>query len=279
MAHANMGAVLYQQGRIDESVAHLQRAVEIKPDYAVGQNNLGTALLARVGMTRRWPITGRRWNSSPTTWTPATTSAAVLYHTGRVPEAIAQWRESLRLQSDNVAAIGQLAAILATTAEASLRDGPQAVVLAQRVAQLTGGQDPVVLETLSDALAETGRFAEAIETAQRALVLASGRNDARLVDALRARIQLYQPIPPITNLDLAFRSPLASLPRHMGRKSRKDRPASDGIPTEPPRAEIVMRRRPFADSSAGGGAGFRPNDRLRVRQLRRRPCTSTRIRI
>jgi tetratricopeptide (TPR) repeat protein len=192
MAHVNLGAAFYQQGRTDEAVAHLQRAVALKPDYAVGQNNLGTVLLAQGRSDEALAHYRKAVELDPEYMDARNNIGVLLYQAGRVPEAIAQWRESLRLQPDDVGALGQLAAILATTAEASLRDGPRAVELAQRAAKLTGGRDPSVLETLSAALAETGRFAEAVETAQRALVLASGRNDTGLADSLRAHIKLYQ---------------------------------------------------------------------------------------
>ena len=46
--------------------------------------------------------------------------------------------------------------------------------------------------TLAAAYAEAGRFPEAITTAQRALQLAAGQNNAALVAALEAQFKLYQ---------------------------------------------------------------------------------------
>jgi len=65
-----------------------------------------------------------------------------------------------------------MAWVLATGPEASVRNGAQAIELAQRANQLSGGQDPLILRTLAAAYAESGRFAEAITTAQQALRLA-----------------------------------------------------------------------------------------------------------
>ena len=64
--------------------------------------------------------------------------------------------------------------------------------LAQRAARLTGGHDPGSLDALAAAYAEAGRFAEAVQTAQQALALMAGQADAAAVDAIRARIKLYQ---------------------------------------------------------------------------------------
>ena len=46
-AHNNLGIALAGRGRIDEAIAHFQKALEIKPDYAEAHNNLGIALAGR----------------------------------------------------------------------------------------------------------------------------------------------------------------------------------------------------------------------------------------
>ena len=51
-AHNNLGIALAGRGRIDEAIAHYQKALEIKPDYAEAHNNLGIVLAGR-GQDRR----------------------------------------------------------------------------------------------------------------------------------------------------------------------------------------------------------------------------------
>ena len=82
--------------------------------------------------------------------------------------------------------------MLATSPEASIRDGARAVELAQRASQLSGGQDPMILRTLAAAEAECGRFAEAVRAAQQALPLATARNNSALASALRLEMERYQ---------------------------------------------------------------------------------------
>ena len=62
----------------------------------------------------------------------------------------------------------------------------------QKANQLSGGQDPNVLDTLAAAYAETGQFAEAAGLARRALVLARRSDAAELTVDLQARLRLYQ---------------------------------------------------------------------------------------
>ncbi|MEY2439777.1 MAG: hypothetical protein QOI34_1162, partial [Verrucomicrobiota bacterium] len=55
--------------------------------------------------------------------------------------------------------------------------------------QLSDGKSAVVLRTLAASYAETGRFTEALATAQRASGLA---HDPSLAAALKEEIKLYQ---------------------------------------------------------------------------------------
>ncbi len=93
-----------------------------------------------------------------------------------------------------------MAWILATSVDSSVRNGSEALVLARRAAQLTAGKNPMALDALAAAYAETGKFADAIQTARTALDLARQANDEAVMDSLKDRIALYEEGKP-------FRSP------------------------------------------------------------------------
>jgi superkiller protein 3 len=154
----NLGNARLRQGNVAEAIAQYQMALQIKPDFADAHNNLGTARL----------------------------------HQGNVAEAIAQYQKALQLKPDKAEVQNNLAWLLATCPDASLRDGNQAVALAQRANRLTGDGNPVVLDTLAAAYAEAGRFPEAVTTAQRALHLAEARTNTALVGSLQSQLKLYQ---------------------------------------------------------------------------------------
>ena len=44
MAHNNIGVALFDQGRLEEAMASYREALRLKPDYALAHNNLGIAL-------------------------------------------------------------------------------------------------------------------------------------------------------------------------------------------------------------------------------------------
>jgi tetratricopeptide (TPR) repeat protein len=106
--------------------------------------------------------------------------------------AAAEYRKVLALEPKQVAARLQLAWLLATCPEASLRNGAEAVELAQQARGLAGNESPQLLDALAAAYAEAGRFPEAVAMARQALDLAGAGRDPVIIEALQARLHLYQ---------------------------------------------------------------------------------------
>ena len=71
-----------------------------------------------------------------------------------------------------------LAWLLATHPSAEFRNGAEAVPLAERACQLTGGTNLAMLATLAAAYAEAGRFPEAVSTQQKVCDLAAAQGPA-----------------------------------------------------------------------------------------------------
>jgi len=109
-----------------------------------------------------------------------------------VKEALARWREGLRADPNDLPLLNQLAWVLATFPDASLRNGREAVELGERAVKASPNPDPVLFDTLAAAYAESGRFPEAVHTAQHALDLAVQQNASSLVDGLKAKIATYE---------------------------------------------------------------------------------------
>ena len=169
-AHNNFGVVLGQRGRFDEAIIHLQQALKVKPAYAEAHKNLGNALSGQ----------------------------------GKIAAAVVHWREAVRLQPKQIALMNNLAWVLATDPESSVRNGAEAVKLARRAVDLSGGREPGVLGTLAAAYAEVGRYPEAAQTARKALDVATQQNKHELAESIKAKIPLYDaktpfwepPLPP-----------------------------------------------------------------------------------
>jgi Flp pilus assembly protein TadD len=111
---------------------------------------------------------------------------------GKYEAAIVQYQKAVDLEPKNLAAQNSLAWLLATCGDASLRNGVRSLDLAQRMESVTRGQSPQILDTLAAALAENGRFDEAVQAARQACQLAVAQTNKTLVTALQKRIELYQ---------------------------------------------------------------------------------------
>ena len=86
---------------------------------------------------------------------------------GDLPGAIASYREALRMDPERMEVANNLAWILATAPDPSLRAPQEAIELAQRAARTNA--EPSVLDTLAAAYAAAGRYGEAAQTQARAI--------------------------------------------------------------------------------------------------------------
>jgi 4-amino-4-deoxy-L-arabinose transferase-like glycosyltransferase len=118
--------------------------------------------------------------------------ALVMDRQGQTAEAVRHYRESLHVQPDFAGALNNLAWILATSPAADIRNGTEAVHLAERACALTRNQSTVCIGTLAAAYAETGRFADAIATAEKAIACANLRNELRLAARNQQLLELYR---------------------------------------------------------------------------------------
>jgi tetratricopeptide (TPR) repeat protein len=118
--------------------------------------------------------------------------AKALLQKARVEEAIAQYQMALQIDPADVAVQNDLAWLLATCPQASLRNGEKAVQLARQANELAGGKNPVILGTLAAALAEAGQFGEAVQSAQKAIELARAAGRQDLAGQFEGELKRYE---------------------------------------------------------------------------------------
>jgi tetratricopeptide (TPR) repeat protein len=118
---------------------------------------------------------------------------------GETREAIDSWQQALVINPDQIIVQNNLAWLLATTSDASFRNGAKAVALAARANQLTGDGNPEILHTLGAAYAEDGNYALAAATARHALELAATQKKDALAAMLQKELKLYEAKTPLRN--------------------------------------------------------------------------------
>ena len=199
--HNNLATVLLGKGQVDEAITHLRQALASDPGLAIAHNSLGNALLRKGELDEAIARFREAVRLRPDLARAQCSLGGALLRKGQVAEAVEHYQAALAVQPATVSVLTAVAWALATCPEASVRNGPRAVELAEQAERLAGGANPAVLATLAAAYAEASRFPEAVAVAQRALVMVSPQ--ASQSQAIRAQLVRY-------NTGSPFRDPSLS---------------------------------------------------------------------
>jgi len=161
--YANIGAVLFQKGQVDEAIREYQKALEINPNDGRTHNNLGVALdderripeaIDQYQQALRLNLDGAETRNN---------LGNALNQEGRTPEAISQFEQALRFKPDDAEFHDHLA-------NALRQAGRMEEAMGQY--ELAFQIDPNYAAAHSDmgnVLVGLGRIPEAIEQYQQAL--------------------------------------------------------------------------------------------------------------
>jgi protein O-mannosyl-transferase len=191
-AQVALANAVLQKRRIDDAIVHYQKAVAIRPDYFLARYGLGHALLEKGKFDAAIEHSRAALLIQPNNADCHTVLAIALDEKGQSAEAIEHYEKALEISPQSVSALNNLAWLLATVSNASLRNGVRAIQFAQQADQLSGGNNALVLRTLAAAYAEAGQFGNAIESAQAARQLGRSQGDDSLVTELQQEIALYE---------------------------------------------------------------------------------------
>lgn len=240
LAHNDLAYALFQAGRLDEALNHASQAARIRPDFGEPRLQMGmisevkgqpddaiTYYREAIQIHANWPLARKRLadvlaklgNSqeaiaqyeaflqmAPGVVEVHLRVAELLSRDGKTAEAIGHYREALRLNPNEPNALNNLAWILATNDRTEIRNGKEAVALAQQACELTGRKQPLFIGTLAAAYAENGQFDEAVRAAAEAASLAHATGLTDLAQTNEQLGKLYserkpfrQPVPKPSN--------------------------------------------------------------------------------
>jgi protein O-mannosyl-transferase len=178
-AHSNLGRLLSLQRQFAESETHFQTALTLKPKDADIRKSYASALAEQGRLAEAVQQLRETLRLRPDL-DARLQLGALLYQSHRFPEAAAEYRQVLAVKPDHLEALNNLSWLLATCSDQTVRDGPEAVRLAEHACRLSGYQQPRELGALAAAYAEAGRFPEAIETEQKSIDTARSAGNAQL---------------------------------------------------------------------------------------------------
>lgn len=168
------------------ALADLQAALKLVPEYPEALNNRGIvnqkmnrlddAIADFTGALKIYPK-----------YIDALGNRAYTHQLKKdFPKAIADLESALKINPTSFEAINDLAWLLATASEDSVRNGERALQLATQAVELTAGAQWNTLDTLAAAQAERGDFASATQSISKSIQLAPEKEKARLQSHLAA---------------------------------------------------------------------------------------------
>ncbi|MFN2542925.1 MAG: tetratricopeptide repeat protein [Chthoniobacterales bacterium] len=190
--HVALANALLESGRRDEAIAHYQRALAIRPSYFLAHYGLGRAFLEKGEFRAAIPHCQTAVSIQPNHADAHAVLAIAFDQNGRIADAISEYQKALEISPQSIPAANNLAWLLATAPDGTLRRGDKALELARRADQLSGRRNPTVLRTLAAAHAENGHFGEAVEIARAALQLANSADDRELAVDLQQDLSFYR---------------------------------------------------------------------------------------
>jgi Flp pilus assembly protein TadD len=179
-----------ERGDLARATAHVERLVELRADgqtYAA----LGKVLVARnepeaaqvafeTAVERKAPRPDR----------VHVALAKLALQRGDDAEAAEQYYAALQLNSKSRAIANDLAWLLATSSDPTVRNAEVAVAAAEQLAKVD--EKPHHLDTLAAAYAASGRFDDAVRTAARAAELAEQGDDSAELAGIRRNLDRYR---------------------------------------------------------------------------------------
>jgi len=224
-AHLDLASALRRLHRPAEGVEHMRVALAIDPSLPGLRTDLGRMLaeipryneaaeqleaaILTEPSTRAWLSLGlvysrlNRHNKAIAAFEEllasnpddAAASGALgheLGRAGRYHEALRQLHHSLELDPKLSASQVSLAWVLATCPDDSIRDGDQALRIAQQLNRRTKFKNAEFLDAYAAALAEQGLFGDALEYGDKAVAAARASNRDDLASEISRRVDLYR---------------------------------------------------------------------------------------
>jgi superkiller protein 3 len=191
-AYNDLGYAYLQEGETSNAVANFEKAIAIQPRFPQAYYNLGCAFLNNKQPGEAVDCFQRALAMDPSAATIHYKLANALMQLGRYAEAIAEYSATLQLRPGMDEAANNLAWLLATCSDRSLRNGARALTLARQASERSHNQNPIIVGTLAAAYAEAGKLPEAVAAAQQARRLALDQNNSTLAALLESQLRRYE---------------------------------------------------------------------------------------
>ncbi|MGE0482049.1 MAG: tetratricopeptide repeat protein [Phycisphaerae bacterium] len=190
--HADLGRALLAGGDLDDAARALETARRLDPTNPWVYATAGLLALQQRDIDAARDQLLQAVERAPRDPDILLACGAALAGAERMADAAPILKRFVALRPDAIPILCQLAAVLATSSDAQVRDPAEAVRLAERAVQLTAARQPVPLDTLGIAYASAGRFDDAIRATERALQIVRQIGNAEMATPIEERLAGYR---------------------------------------------------------------------------------------
>jgi len=168
-AYCNRGLIYRYRNEYDKAIADYNVAIQLDPHFALAYNNRGYAYYCKGEYDKAVADCDRAIQLDPT-YITAYINRGRTHRTARNYEkAMADYSRLIELSPKYAPAYNNLAWILATCPQTSLRNGKRAVEIATKACELSEWKNPSAINTLALACAEVADFENAAKWQSRYL--------------------------------------------------------------------------------------------------------------
>ena len=190
-AHAKLGFVWALQGDLPRAVDEFKAAARLAPQDADVQTTLAKLLVQAGGADKAIGYFLAEAGTRPKDPLPRSVLARIYLSQNQPAEGVASLKAAVALAPNAPAYLNQLARVYATHPSPEIRNGPEAVRLAERACRLSG-RPAAFLDTLSAAYAEAGRLDDAVRAAEGARDKALASQDEKTAQAAGRRLEQFR---------------------------------------------------------------------------------------
>ncbi|MCP4713055.1 MAG: sulfatase-like hydrolase/transferase [Planctomycetes bacterium] len=186
-AYEHRGDALMQMADLDRASDDFSQALKLNPNSLAAKKGLQTIVFLNQ-VNQSIGEYEAKLKLSPNNPALHSRLGYLYFQRGQPTWAAKYWREAIRLKPDWHEPYINLAGLLATSKDWEVRDPEEALLLAEKAAQLNEFEDAGLLETYSNILALNKKYDQAIDVAEKAVIQARRTGNKTLVEKLNQLI-------------------------------------------------------------------------------------------
>ena len=168
----NLGTAFLEKGQYDQAIAHHQRSIALRPDYAPGHNNLGAALRAAGRLDEAIASYQKALELKPDFASASYNLANAQLEQGKAGDSVESFRRSIEANPNSVEAHNNLGIALANRGDAA------GAIAEFRAALAIDDRSVHAHRNLGNMLVDAGQRAEGMSHLERAAQLAPSEPEA-----------------------------------------------------------------------------------------------------